>query len=801
MKGREILFVLLFIVNLSNQVPHLKVNVPLAWYVSPIHEEHTYIYNKLDQIYFPNNIGKSNLKENPVDYLIIRIQNLEIIKGQLVYPLVSIQVKNVNDIDSRRWQPYPETPYTDYDEPFIIIPLQEYDIFMITIKWNPNAFQESNTYDVLAYNPVNTNIVLNNELFVNLNPEKHNNLAKVNEKNNKIVLKNDETFKSYENRQDISLVTGIIVFEIMICQNIPDNLILSEVTVLNEGTYFDDPSNNVKKRVVLADFNKMLGNDTYGIIRIHPNPEAKYLSLRYDIQNGLQTTFRVHTKVYGNKKDAQLEYMIKSERFDVQIEDVFKETFTYEYPDFIGIGNWHFYASFIYSANKEEFQYRSMCGFSDNTFYYYNQELKNKSVSNQEKMQETKQTEVKKVSTKIEIVENKIAESNKKDSSPKNEHLKKRSSYKKTGYSYNLLSIIDPLIPKDCCKLYILDNLGKMKDLYRSLNGGDRYVIVKLIGDQKRFLRERNFDSFTIFSSIKKFEVFKRSEHFIILLMALIMTALFLMSISMYYVIKGIKDRMKSDVEEQIASKKNRIIQALQKEWKHEINVSPLAFKFGKRELEKISEQPSMDEGSQTGSLSMPLESPAFSVGMKGFNSQRKTSAINEDGTPRKSNDFNLESLREKHQPPKRQRSTHVPKIRTPDNMNREADNVRKTHKKRLTLDENQVGIDNSEDNNMDERKKKHTKSNTGSPKVDVPGSPYIHDLNDTNHSKPGKTKKNNTEKSKDNSYDARKEDNFNSNDPDQFNTEFTQSNMTQNEISETLKTEITDRIRRNNQN
>jgi len=282
--------------------------------------------------------------------------------------------------------------------------------------------------------------------------------------------------------------------------------------------------------------------------------------------------------------------MIKSERFDVQIEDVFKETFAYDYPDFIGIGNWHFYATFIYTANYEEFQYRSMCGFSDNTLFYYNQKLRRENQINTQLKQQISQSEVKKVDTKKEIVENKIAKTNEKDTTPKIAELKKRNSYNKIDYSYNVISIIDPLIPEGCCELNMMENLGKLESLYRSFNGGDRWVIVKLIGDQKRFLKNRNFDSFTIFSSVKRFEVLKRSEHFVILLMALIMTALFLMSISMYYVIKGIKDRMKSDVEELIASKKNRIIQALQKEWKQEISVPPLAFKFGKRELEKISE-------------------------------------------------------------------------------------------------------------------------------------------------------------------------------------------------------------------
>ena len=62
----------------------------------------------------------------------------------------------------------------------------------------------------------------------------------------------------------------------MICQNIPDNLILSEVTVLNEGTCFDVQSNNVSEKVVLADINKLLISETYGVLLISPNHNAKY---------------------------------------------------------------------------------------------------------------------------------------------------------------------------------------------------------------------------------------------------------------------------------------------------------------------------------------------------------------------------------------------------------------------------------------------------------------------------------------------------------------------------------------------
>jgi len=62
----------------------------------------------------------------------------------------------------------------------------------------------------------------------------------------------------------------------MICQNIPDNLILSEVTVLNEAKYFDVQSNNVSERVVLADINKLLISETYGVLLISPSHKAKY---------------------------------------------------------------------------------------------------------------------------------------------------------------------------------------------------------------------------------------------------------------------------------------------------------------------------------------------------------------------------------------------------------------------------------------------------------------------------------------------------------------------------------------------
>jgi len=62
----------------------------------------------------------------------------------------------------------------------------------------------------------------------------------------------------------------------MICQNIPDNLILSEVTVLNEAKYFDVQSNNVSEKVVLADINKLLISETYGVLLISPSHKAKY---------------------------------------------------------------------------------------------------------------------------------------------------------------------------------------------------------------------------------------------------------------------------------------------------------------------------------------------------------------------------------------------------------------------------------------------------------------------------------------------------------------------------------------------
>ena len=175
----------------------MTLNQPLAWYISPVRQEHTYIYNKLDQNYFPNGIDTSTLQKEPIDYVLIRVQNVEIIKGHLVYPLIDIKVKN---LDSKAWMSYPETQYQNYDEPYIIIPLQEFDIFMITIKWNNNAFLESNTYDILVYNPSNTDILLNNDLFINLNPIKQNDFVKTNEKKSINDSKNDSTFQSYENR-------------------------------------------------------------------------------------------------------------------------------------------------------------------------------------------------------------------------------------------------------------------------------------------------------------------------------------------------------------------------------------------------------------------------------------------------------------------------------------------------------------------------------------------------------------------------------------------------------------------------
>ena len=63
--------------------------------------------------------------------------------------------------------------------------------------------------------------------------------------------------------------------------------------------------------------------------------------------------------------------------------------------------------------------------------------------------------------------------------------------------------------------------------------------------------------------------------------------------------IKGIKDRMKGDVEDLINSKKSRIIEALQRDW--ESQYGGVINRKKKNELEKISELPSVDEGCSHG--------------------------------------------------------------------------------------------------------------------------------------------------------------------------------------------------------
>lgn len=311
---------------------------------------------------------------------------------------------------------------------------------------------------------------------------------------------------------------------------------------------------------------------------VSPNVGVQYLSLSYSVENNSETTFRVHTTIFNGREQAEKYFQLKSEQFNVNIVDVFKENFGYGYPDFEGIGNWHFYANFVYSANEAEFNYRSMCGFSDNTFFFYDDFFNKKKLALGQKTNLTKPTPPAEIispdtgpkkptndpkfstgDTGTNTSKNKLSKSNEKDSNPWLASKKKVDTT--SSFNYNTISIIDPLIPNNCCNLSLPEQLGKMGDLYSSLMGGDRFVIVKLIGDQKRFL-EHKFDSLTIFSNVKRFQVLKRSKHFIILLMALVMAALFMMSMSMYLVIKGIKDRMRSDVEELIASKKNRIIQA-----------------------------------------------------------------------------------------------------------------------------------------------------------------------------------------------------------------------------------------------
>lgn len=59
-----------------------------------------------------------------------------------------------------------------------------------------------------------------------------------------------------------------------------------------------------------------------------------------------ETTFKIHSQIFQDKKLADQYLKVKSERFNVVIEDVYKETYNYEYPDIDGISDWHFYTNF-----------------------------------------------------------------------------------------------------------------------------------------------------------------------------------------------------------------------------------------------------------------------------------------------------------------------------------------------------------------------------------------------------------------------------------------------------------------------
>lgn len=237
-----------------------------------------------------------------------------------------------------------------------------------------------------------------------------------------------------------------------------------------------------------------------------------------------------------------------------------------------------------------------MCGFSQSIFYYYqngDNDSSNLAQKTNDSSNQKKQSPISAISTTYPNTENKnlsqVTTAKTKLIQPK----------KDKTLMENLISLIDPLIRTDCCSFNIRNELGKYLDLYESFPGGSRYVLAKLIGDKKEFLKvkgDNNYDIFIIRSNILQFNVLKRSKHFIILLMALVMVAMLLMSAAMYCVIKGIKERMRSDVEELIASKKNRIIRALQQE----VEKQHEQFRKGNvTNLDKISEKPSVDEGSR----------------------------------------------------------------------------------------------------------------------------------------------------------------------------------------------------------
>ena len=350
---------------------HLTLGSLLSWNITPLSSQRQYVYDKSEQSSY---INGSRSYTDSVDFLYIRVQTVEIIKSQLVYPLISIRATStLPDTKQSSWVEYPKVIYQNYDEPYLILPLQHYKKFLIKIQWNPNAFLDSNSYEILVYNPTDTKILQDSDIFINIKnvvpaiKPKTFAAAKIMSTASQLAGK-----KSYQNKLDTRFLVGkTILIEIMVCQNIPDDFALNSVTIFGDALFFDDASNNIVRSEKLFDLNRELEDSNYAVFMVSPNVGVQYLSLSYSVENNSETTFRVHTTIFNSREQAEKYFQLKSEQFNVNIVDVFKENFGYDYPDFEGIGNWHFYANFVYSANEAEFNYRSMCGFSDNTFYFY----------------------------------------------------------------------------------------------------------------------------------------------------------------------------------------------------------------------------------------------------------------------------------------------------------------------------------------------------------------------------------------------------------------------------------------------
>lgn len=235
---KSLTLILIFLCSKHLTYPYLRANEMITNELSQMQPKIIYMFDKINQpsYYTESKISDSNY------FLYLRMRNLEIIKNDLVYPRIEIEGSMDTNSATATFKPYPETPYTNFDEPFIIIPLNNYNLYKITISMNNGSFLDNNSYQLMAYSDKTSPIALNNSLVIrqdNLGLEKTENFS------NMLLL----------DKHDGST----IVFEVMNCgSNKPVDFFLTGVTAdyNPEKSYnFFEKSNDNRHTEVLYNIN------------------------------------------------------------------------------------------------------------------------------------------------------------------------------------------------------------------------------------------------------------------------------------------------------------------------------------------------------------------------------------------------------------------------------------------------------------------------------------------------------------------------------------------------------------------